>query len=89
MSNRTGEQIRMTPSKPKKTERELQTPIMEEVRKRPQCRNIQDVAIWRRVQSASHLPNWDFAWIMRGPALAPHTADEIAQKIRREYDLIS
>jgi hypothetical protein len=32
---------------------------MQEVRKRPECRNIKGVAIIRPVQMAAHHPNWD------------------------------
>jgi len=39
------------PGKPKKTVRELQALIMQEVRKHPELRNIQDVAVTPSVQS--------------------------------------
>jgi hypothetical protein len=71
--------------KPTKTERELQALTMEEVRKRPDFHNIQNVAITRPV--ASHLPNWGFAWIVDGAAPASYKADEIPQKLGRDYDL--
>lgn len=74
-------------NKPKKAERELQALMMQEVRMRPECRNIQGVAIIRPVQLAAHLPNWDVSWSLNGTGLAPFSATEIAQKLRNEFDL--
>jgi hypothetical protein len=72
--------------KPKKTEHELRALIMEEVRRHPQFSNIRSVAITRTVQSVAH-HHWGFAWIVDGPLPASHKADEIPQKLQREYDL--
>ena len=74
-------------NKPTKTRRELQALIMQEIRKNPEFRNIENVAITRPMQSAPHLPNWSFACVLDGASLAPSNADEIVQKIQREYDL--
>jgi hypothetical protein len=74
-------------NKPTKTRRELQALIMQEIRKNPEFRNIDNVAITRPIQSAPHLPNWGFAWVLDGASLAPRNAVEIVQKIQREYDL--
>jgi len=74
-------------NKPKKTRRELQALIMQEIRRHPEFRNIDNVAITRPIQSAPHLPNWGFAWVMDGVSLAPRDADEIVQKIQWEYNL--
>jgi hypothetical protein len=73
--------------KSKKTEAELQSLIMQEVRKRPEFRCIQDVAITRPVQLAPHLPNWGYAWVVEGAGLRPREADAIPEKLQREYDL--
>ena len=73
--------------KPMKTERELQALVMKEVRKRPECSNIQGVAIIRPAQLAAHLPNWGVSWLLNGPGLAPLVATEIAQTLRNEFDL--
>jgi hypothetical protein len=73
--------------KPKKTEHELQVLIMNEVRKHPEFGNIKGVSIMRSEQSVAHHPNWSFAWTVNGPALASHKADEIPQRLQREYDL--
>jgi hypothetical protein len=61
--------------------------IMDEIRKRPQCRNIKGVAIIRPLQQASHHPNWDVAWTVDGAANAVLLTTEIAQKFRNEFDL--
>jgi hypothetical protein len=75
------------PTKPKRTDRELQALIMQEVRRRPECRNIKGVAIIRPVQMAAHHPNWDFSWFLDGPGIAPLSATEVAQKLGNEFDL--
>jgi hypothetical protein len=74
-------------SKPTKTRHELQALIMQEIRKNPEFRNIGNVAITQPTQLAPHLPNWSFAWVLNGASLAPPEADEIPQKLQREYDL--
>jgi hypothetical protein len=74
-------------NKPTITERELQALIMQQVRTRPECRNIQGVAITRKPQLAARFPNWGFAFSLNGPGVAPPSADEIAQMLRNEFDL--
>jgi hypothetical protein len=75
------------PPKPKRGERELKALIVQEVRKLPECRNIKDVVITRAPQIAAHHPNWDFGWVIDGPGVAPLSADEIAQRVRNEFDV--
>jgi hypothetical protein len=73
--------------KPTRTEHELQALIMQQVRNRPECRNIQGVAIFRTTQLAARFPNWDCAFSLNGPGAVPPPAPEIAQILRNEFDL--
>jgi len=74
-------------NKPTRTERELQALIMQQVRNRPECRNIQGVAITRTTQLAPRFPNWDCAFSLNGSGVVPPSAPEIAQILRNEFDL--
>ncbi len=76
----------MTP-KPHKTEAELTALLMAEIRKHPQCSDVQSVAITRPVQLAPHHPNWGFAWVCDGGSLAPLAADQIARTLQNQFDL--
>jgi hypothetical protein len=73
--------------KQKKTEAELKAIIMQEIRKHPICRNILDVAIVPPERPSSYLPNWSASWVMDGAAPWPPAADEIVQKLQRQFDL--
>jgi hypothetical protein len=68
--------------KAKKTETELRSLIMREIRKYPECHNVQDVLIERQ-QS----PNWQSSWVMDGSTPRPARALEIERMLKREYDL--
>jgi hypothetical protein len=78
----------MTKKQPK-TEAELSEAIMMELRKYPECANVERVAIFRSVQRAPYLPNWTFAWIRKGCATAPTLAGKIAERMQFEFDLAS
>jgi hypothetical protein len=67
----------------KKTEAELKALVMQEIRKYPECRNIQDVLIERQ-QSA---PNWRCSWVMDGGAPRPARALEIERMLQGKYEL--
>jgi hypothetical protein len=68
------------------TEAELSAAIMSEVRRYPECANIERVAIFRPFQPAPDHPNWTFAWIRKGRATAP-LAGKIVQRLQHEFDL--
>jgi hypothetical protein len=73
-------------NKAPKTEAELSEVIMSEVRKHPECANIERVAIFRPLQPAPHHPNWSFAWVRKGAVTAP-LAGIIARRLQGEFDL--
>jgi len=68
--------------KDKKSEAELVTLIMQEVRQHPDWDDILDVAIIR----PSNM-NWDIAFTMNGPLMAPEGAWAIARSLRAKYDV--
>jgi len=70
-----------------RTEAQLSEAIMNELRKHPECANIERVAIFRPRQLAPHHPNWSFAWIRKGQATAPLVASNIARRLQDEFDL--
>jgi hypothetical protein len=70
--------------KAKRTETELKALVMQEIRKYPECRNIQDVLIEPQPQQS---PNWRCSWVMDAAALRPARALEIERMLQREYDL--
>jgi hypothetical protein len=64
---------------------ELQTRIMDEVRKFPECADVRSVAITRPANM-----NWDVAIVRDGPGLSPQShlrVQEIAMRLRAQYDL--
>lgn len=69
-----------------RTEAQLSDAIMSEIRKHPECANIERVAIFRPFQLAPQHPNWTFAWIRTGQTTAP-VASRIAQEFQVEFDL--
>jgi hypothetical protein len=60
--------------KKRKTRQELTQMIMEQIRQRPEWNDIVGVAILERDRTASHLPNWDAAFTVNGPRVAPEGA---------------
>jgi hypothetical protein len=69
-----------------RTEDQLSDVIMTEVRKHPECCNIERVAIFRPLQPTPRHPNWSFAWIRTGAATAP-LAGIIARRLQEKFDL--
>lgn len=73
--------------KTKKTTTELTAMIMQEVRKHPAWNDILDVAITRPVQTAPHHPNWNAAFTMDGPRVAPEAAFRMIGDLQNKFDL--
>lgn len=73
--------------KQKMTARELTTLIMQEVRQHPEWDDIMDVSIRRPVQSAPHHPNWDAAFTMNGPRVAPAAAFTFVKELQAKFEL--
>jgi hypothetical protein len=74
-------------AKEKKTEGELTALIMNAIRQHPEFNNITDVVVNRPPQRSADDPNWGFEFLVSGGPLAPARAFEIAEQVRRKYDL--
>jgi hypothetical protein len=74
--------------KSKKTTAELTAFIMAEIRKHPECDHVTSVRIQPLPQNSSRDRNWAVFWKFDGPKLQPRIADDIAQKLQNQFDLI-
>jgi hypothetical protein len=73
--------------KEKKSAGELQTMIMQEVRKHPDWSHVLDVAITQSVQTAPHHANWSVGFTCDGPRMAPGEAFQFARELSNKFDL--
>lgn len=73
--------------KVKRSASELEAMIMDEVAKHPDWGSIQGVAITRPVQSAPRHPNWRAAFVMDGPRIVSHEAEQFARELSGKFDL--
>lgn len=67
---------------------ELRSLIMAEIRRRPECNHIADVAILRPPQLEPHHPNWQPSWTRHGFASAPAIAWEVARELQARFNVI-
>jgi hypothetical protein len=74
-------------TKGKKTAKELEAMIMQEVRKHPDWSDIQDVAAIPTVKTAEHHPNWQAAFTMAGHRVPPQKAFQFATELSNKFDL--
>ena len=75
-------------AKARRTGPELQEAIMYEVRRRPEWNAILNVTISRRPKPVPHQPpNWDAAFTMYGPRVAPEGALRLITNLQNEFDL--
>lgn len=74
--------------KKRQTRQELTQMIMEQIRQRPEWNDIVGVAIVvERDRTTSHLPNWDAAFTVNGPRVAPEGAFLLVNELRNKYEL--
>jgi hypothetical protein len=66
---------------------ELQEAIMLEVRRHPEWSDILCVAITERNRQTPHQPNWDAAFTISGPRVAPERAFRLISHLQNEFDL--
>jgi hypothetical protein len=76
----------MSAKEPRSRE-QLTAAIMAEVRQHPDWNDIVDVGIIRPVRSAQHHPNWDAAFVMDGPRVAPEPAFQMVRDLQNKFDL--
>jgi hypothetical protein len=74
-------------AKAQRTSRELQEAIMLEVRRHPEWNDVLSVTITRRTQAVAHHPNWDAAFTMHSPRVAPEGAFRLITNLQNEFDL--
>jgi hypothetical protein len=75
-------------NKEPKNRQELTRMIMELIRQRPEWNDVLRVAIiveWNR--TASNLPNWDAAFTVDSPRVAPDDAFILVNELRNKYEL--
>lgn len=73
--------------RPTKSAIELQTMIMQEVRKHPDWGHVLDVTVTPTPRSASHLVNWNAGFTCEGPRMVPGAAMQMAHELANKYDL--
>jgi hypothetical protein len=74
-------------ARPLRTGPELQDAIMHEVRRHPEWNDILNVKITERTQAAPHHSNWDAAFTMQGPRVAPEGAFRLITNLQNVFDL--
>jgi hypothetical protein len=72
--------------KQKISRRDLETLLMEEVRKNPECQSVHGVAITRPVQESPNHPNWGHAWSMNTLPISA-AALQIGNDFQSRYDV--
>ena len=75
-------------NKEPKNRQELSRMIMELIRQRPEWNDVLRVAIiveWNR--TPSNLPNWDAAFTVDSPGVAPAGAFMLVNEMRNKYEL--
>lgn len=59
--------------------------IMTEVRRHPECANIERIAIFQPPRLAQQHPNWTYAWVRKGQGSALF-AGEIVRHFQAQFD---
>jgi hypothetical protein len=72
--------------KVKKSAHELETMILEEVRKHPDWSHILSVSVNNSFKPAPH-PNWEATFVTDGPRNTPSAAIQFAEGLGSKYDL--
>jgi hypothetical protein len=74
-------------AKDTRTATELAEMIMREIRKRPECHRIRDVAIVRSGEQTPPNPNWNVAFTVDGNVMAPELAYRVARALQSHFEL--
>jgi len=77
----------MTGKQPK-TRAELESMIMDHVRKNADWRRIRNVVVTPLQRTSPHQPNWDAAFIIDGAESRPADAQHLTTALQNQYDLI-
>jgi hypothetical protein len=71
-----------------KTKAELESIILDQIRRNPDWRAIGSVVVTPTARYAPHNPNWGAAFVVDGAALRPADAEHMITALQNEYDLI-
>jgi hypothetical protein len=71
-----------------KTNTELESMIMERVRKNADWWHVKGAIVSQLQRSAPHLPNWDAAFVVDGAALRPEQIHYLINTFQTQYDII-
>ena len=71
-----------------KTNAELESMIMERVRKNADWWHVKGAIVSPVQRNAPHLPNWDAAFVVDGAALRPEQIHYLINTFQTQYDLI-
>jgi hypothetical protein len=74
-------------AKPRRMSQELVEAIMLEVRRHPEWNDILSLTITQRTQADLHHPNWDAAFTMHGPRVAPEGAFRLITNLQNVFEL--
>ena len=74
-------------SKELKTNTELESMIMDRVRKNADWWHVKGIIVTPLQRSAPHLPNWDAAFVVDGPDLRPSEIHYLVAALQNQYDL--
>jgi hypothetical protein len=71
-----------------KTTAELESMIMQRVRKNADWWHVKGAIVSPLQRNAPHLPNWDAAFVVDGAALRPEEIHYLVSTFQNQYDLI-
>ena len=75
-------------AKEKRTAAHLEAMILDEIRKHPDLRIIQAVAVTPHRRKLPHGPTWEAAYVTEGSSSKAGMADEILRKLQDQFDLL-
>jgi hypothetical protein len=70
-----------------KAKAEIESLIMERVKRDPTCRNVLGVVVTLLERRALHHPNWRASFIVDGHGKTPPFAFQVADELASEFDL--
>jgi hypothetical protein len=70
-----------------KTNAELESMIMNRVRKNADWWHVKGIIVTPLQRSAPHLPNWDAAFVVDGPDLRQSEIHYLVAALQNQYDL--
>jgi hypothetical protein len=75
-------------AKETRTATQLEVMLLSEIRRHPELRIIQDVAVTPHRVQIPHGPTWEAGYVTDGPSSKVGLADQIAHKLQDQFDLL-